>query len=194
MRSGLILAIALAAPATAYARDVVIFEQSSTTNFASAFSFLPGAGDYKFEVTGTVPPSTFNLLTAYTYHWDVFVAPPPRPHHEYIDGNDYDQTFVLDFSSGVAFFTVPKTTYYFFTAGNQYEAYGVAAGTLVYQEDKYEDPYFNLYAESSNGDAFDYSFKVTHLNALPEPGTWALMIMGFGAAGARLRHRKAKHA
>lgn len=28
-------------------------------------------------------------------------------------------------------------------------------------------------------------------NEIPEPGTWALMIMGFGAAGAMLRRRKA---
>lgn len=32
------------------------------------------------------------------------------------------------------------------------------------------------------------------MGAVPEPGAWALMILGFGAAGAQLRRRRTKHA
>jgi hypothetical protein len=33
-------------------------------------------------------------------------------------------------------------------------------------------------------------FSATFSGAIPEPGTWALMIMGFGGAGAMLRSRR----
>jgi hypothetical protein len=40
----------------------------------------------------------------------------------------------------------------------------------------------------SSQDAFEFDGLAG--NAVPEPGTWALMILGFGAAGAMLRRRK----
>ncbi|PZQ62569.1 MAG: hypothetical protein DI570_10265 [Phenylobacterium zucineum] len=39
------------------------------------------------------------------------------------------------------------------------------------------------------GDAWDASMFVADTAAVPEPGAWALMILGFGAAGAALRRR-----
>lgn len=47
---------------------------------------------------------------------------------------------------------------------------------------------------ANGGDGFNPSFLLVddfRMNAVPEPGTWALMIAGFGLAGAALRHRKA---
>jgi hypothetical protein len=37
--------------------------------------------------------------------------------------------------------------------------------------------------------SFNMAFSLTG-NAVPEPATWAMMIMGFGLAGATLRHRR----
>ncbi len=44
---------------------------------------------------------------------------------------------------------------------------------------------------TSTRDAFEFDGIGGNVAAIPEPGTWALMIMGFGGAGAMLRRRKA---
>lgn len=44
--------------------------------------------------------------------------------------------------------------------------------------------------ESRGADAFEFDGMGGNIAAIPEPGTWALMIMGFGGAGAMLRRRR----
>ncbi|MEK7549453.1 MAG: PEPxxWA-CTERM sorting domain-containing protein [Patescibacteria group bacterium] len=46
----------------------------------------------------------------------------------------------------------------------------------------------NLRVGFTNGDSSLYNFEATA--AVPEPATWALMLLGFGGAGAMLRRRK----
>jgi hypothetical protein len=47
----------------------------------------------------------------------------------------------------------------------------------------------NVFVESANGRFFGGSLTVDSPSAAPEPGAWALMILGFGGAGAALRRR-----
>lgn len=42
----------------------------------------------------------------------------------------------------------------------------------------------------SSQNAFEFDGLAGNVVAVPEPGTWALMIMGFGGAGAMIRRRK----
>ena len=44
---------------------------------------------------------------------------------------------------------------------------------------------------SSINDSFEFDGLAGTVGVVPEPGTWALMIMGFGGAGAMIRRRKA---
>jgi hypothetical protein len=40
----------------------------------------------------------------------------------------------------------------------------------------------------------DAAFRLAEIEAVPEPATWAMMLLGFGAAGAAIRHRRRKEA
>lgn len=180
----------LAGAGSAHAATV-IFQQSGAEAFVNVSSVsLPGPGTYRFEATSDVA-AFFTFTAGYEDHWDVFLAPPPRPHHENIEGNN--AALVVDeYANGLTAtweFTVPKTGRTFFGAPAHYADYGIAPGTPVYLEVRADDPYFSFFAEADtlDGTPIGYQFTVTQLTAVPEPGTWTMMIVGFGAAGAMLR-------
>ncbi len=183
------LAFAIVAAQPAAAGTTVVFDGNETTNWASLWKTLPGEGSYTFEFTASAPVS-YNLFTSYDYHWDVFVAPAPKPHNEYVEGNDNP---VEDYTSGLAssftyVFDVPTMWRSFFIADDMYEGYGIAPGTKMYREIKYLNPYFEFSAERPDGEDFSYNLKVSRfISVVPEPGTWAMMIIGFGAVGSAVR-------
>jgi hypothetical protein len=84
----------------------------------------------------------------------------------------------------VGFDATGGATYWFSPFSNQTDYYPVFAwsGSLG----------GNTYQEDSNGGAFvrTNNRAFTLSGSVPEPQTWALMIMGFGAAGAALRGRR----
>jgi hypothetical protein len=90
-----------------------------------------------------------------------------------VTSGTYDQTFdtLLAGTYNPAFVTANVTV-----AGAEAALFGgLAAGTT------YVNIHTNLFP---NGEIRGF------LSAIPEPGTWALMLLGFGLAGAALRHRK----
>jgi hypothetical protein len=76
----------------------------------------------------------------------------------------------LNFTSGVADLSFIKGDNASFSFSNVRPAYGITSGTL------------NNFSGSNLAGTF--------AGYVPEPGTWALMIMGFGGAGAMLRSRR----
>ncbi len=88
-----------------------------------------------------------------------------------------------------------------------YDQFGTAFGTgvnggLAYTVDSSGNNFFNFTTSnsqlitriefaSSTAIADIRQIRIDGIAAIPEPGTWALMIMGFGGAGAMLRRRKA---
>lgn len=191
-------AVCVLASAGSAQASTVIFQQAGTEIFANISDVsLPGPGRYRFEATSDVA-AFFTFTGGYEEHWDVFLAPPPRPHHENIEGNN-NPLVVDEYANGLTAaweFIVPKTGFTFFGAPAHYVAYGIAPGTPVYREDRAEAPYFGFFAEAMtlDGTPIDYRFTVTQLTAVPEPGTWAMMIVGFGAAGVMLRSSRRRQA
>ena len=192
--AGVLGGLALAVAAGPAGAGTVVLQQSGSTATLDLFHVaLPGAGTYQFDVSSSVPV-TFQFEAGYTYHWDVFVAPPPRPHDEFIEGNTADvfETGTVTALSTSFTFTVPQTAFTFFPAPQFYELFGVAEGTPLYREDKYEDPFFSLFVADNSpaSGAFDYGLTVTSVAPVPEPSVWAEMILGFVAAGLVVRSRR----
>jgi hypothetical protein len=78
---------------------------------------------------------------------------------------------------------------YFLVFQDDRNAYGIAGDT--------NNPYANgnVYANSGFGNfsGFDYAFRTyadDATGAVPEPATWAMMIMGFGLVGGAMRRRQ----
>lgn len=201
--AGALGGVILAMAAVSAKADVVVAQfNGSASNVDLSYKPLPGPGVYRFDLTTSLPV-IFVITGGYNYHWDAFVAPPPKPHHEYLEGNNSP---TLNGVGGIGAdvtwtFVVPETRYVFFPAPAYYDMYGVPEGTPVYQEHRYESPYFSLEAISDevvfDGDIpigyapFDYSFTVSRVTPVPEPAAWALMIVGFAAVGVAVRRRSA---
>lgn len=175
-----------ASPASA----AVIYQSSGVSTAFDAAGPLLGAGRYRFTLETSVPVlSNFQVL--YEEHWDVFVAPPPKPHSESLEGNS-DLLFATSgYNLGTQSawtFSVPDTKYVFFNSDQFYEVFfGIPVGTLLFEERKYESAIWEAYAEDPvNGGEFSYIFRIA---AVPEPTTWALLILGLGLTGMSLRRR-----
>jgi hypothetical protein len=173
--------------------DVTILQSSGTAAFVAHDNFaLPGAGKYKVSITSS-RKITMEATGGYEHHWDWFVAPPPKPHTDFIEGNNssfwdtkYGEYFSLDWT-----FVVPETQYTFFGAPAWVESmYGIPTGTPLYEEVRAENPYMRIVLADLGDVDFDYSILVTQITAVPEPATWAMMITGFGLTGLAIRRRR----
>lgn len=63
----------------------------------------------------------------------------------------------------------------------------VLAGTNDFQLSSTNGLYQFSYATAGGGFGFDFSPTVTQVSAVPEPSTWAMLLLGFFAAGGALR-------
>lgn len=191
-------AIACLSSASGAAAYQVVYTQGgrTTDSLMVSYASLGGPGTYKF-VAITSQPVNFYFEAGYKYHTDDFIAPAPRPHHENIRGHDspYSTGASLDGKGQSWTFIVPETTYSYFTADSWYEqAYGVPAGTLLYSETKWENPWFSLFYFPQTSEPVTYRFSVLRMTAVPEPATWAMMIIGFGVTGSMLRNTRRRAA
>jgi len=184
---------AVACAGTAGAATIIHQGSSSGPSLDIFYLGLSQSGRYKVDIT-TSKQSYIQADGNYEHNWDVYLAPAPQPQSEAIEGNEWD---VWEYSSATGtslswIFNVIPTTRDFYTAPDWYEiAYGVPNGTLVYEETRAENAFISLYAVAVDDSDIAYSYSITLLDgAVPEPATWAMMIIGFGATGALLRRRR----
>lgn len=183
---GVSLAIGLLS-GSAEAADFYFEEGTATTSYNTSIALTPGK--WNVEVWSS-EKSNLYATAGYRYHYDVFVGPPPKPHNEFLEGNTFNYFEDSSTQNGQKVLVqiyVPETQYTFYNASGKYQGQGVPEGTSVYLEVKYENPYASFYMRPQVTGTASYTFRVS---AAPEPGTWALMLLGFGAAGAMLRQRR----
>ncbi|PZQ62615.1 MAG: hypothetical protein DI570_09935, partial [Phenylobacterium zucineum] len=102
--------------------STVLLDKTGTHYGVFETAALPGPGKYRIDLktSGTV---WMELGAEWVNHWDVFLAPPPRAHGEYLDGNENDRSIykTLPAKSASLTFFIPETTRTFGPAGeNQY--------------------------------------------------------------------------
>jgi hypothetical protein len=189
------LSFSLATPTMA---DVVVYTQTGTSDSVSLMGFGldgPGTYDVHFESSDGV---SLHFNSYYNHHVDVFYAPPPRPHDQNLWGSNssISVSSVSTFDNEHVFtFVVPETNYTFFEKQPGSPFYNVLPtvpdGSLLYTEEKFENPYLNFLGSSALAEPFDYTLTITRRDApVPEPAAWALMILGFGAVGGAMRARR----
>ena len=181
-----LVAFPLAAAMISGPAAAAVFKSVGSDTSFSAWGSLPaGPGKYRFEMQSSIPVTT-QFMAGYQRHWDVFLAPPPKPHSEYIKGNDSE--FVFDETQAglksVWTIVIPHTEYYFFNSDEGYEGYGIPVGVPLYEQVKFEEGWFEVYAQAAEGAPFKYYFTIS---SIPEPATWAMMIIGFGMVGSSVR-------
>lgn len=185
------VAMALAFGGSASAK--LIFKETGASAHPSAYVNLPGAGIYQFIVTLDAPADIY-MNAGYESHWDIFRVPSPRPHEENLTGNE---NFVERSASGrgttlVFDFVVPHLQRTYFKATNN-NGYNVTPGTPLFREERYLDPYVFFGTDDQwNSLSHQYTFKIYDLSPVPEPTTWAMLIVGFGLAGGGLRGARAR--
>lgn len=178
-----------------YAADLVSF---SNANVICDFDSACAAG-FSFAFTGGAPPGTgvFNGSAP-----GITAAPPG-------DGTDYasvlgpDGAATLTLGSpvnGISFFMGSPDTYNsvsFFSGGSLVQSFlGSAFTSPPANGDQSlgERISFNFNGASIDTVVFNStqnSFEFDRVGtAVPEPSSWALMIIGFGSAGALLRRRR----
>lgn len=173
----------------ASAATIIVNTSGSGLLASVPYQALPGAGTYRIETTSSIPV-LWTIEVGYEDHWDIYRAPPPRPHEEFIDGNSSPVWMSGDYegTSGSTDFVIPALWRSDnFTSEFYEQVFGLPPGTLLYEERFSDSPYFRVYGESEFTEEFEYTIKVTLISSIPEPATWAMMIVGFGLAGAGLR-------
>jgi len=150
----------------------VVNQDGSTVTFTSNQTITGGGGGGEATISGSMSDLTVNFAKS----WDKLT---------FAFANDTDFTFNM-WVNGVELFQ---------SAGNC---------SVICSAKKNADNHFTLTGAGIQNVSFTFDpsidiakqFRVEGVSAVPEPATWALMILGFGAIGGtmRVRNRKLRYA
>ena len=110
-----------------------------------------------------------------------------------VPGQTYDISFWLSNNS-----LDPLLSFDFLWGGTTRLSLGAGSGTFPYSLESFNliatDTSTQIFFEYRNDTGYwlldDVSVQATNTNSVPEPATWTLMLLGFGAVGFALRGRR----
>jgi hypothetical protein len=203
-----LLAILLAATATPSSAAVEILFNNPTGNLGSTETYTSGAMTIDaagYSANGT-PSDLWGKNDATADEKGLGMADDPQNDHEIFGPGsafvELDVTQILALASGMSFFMGSTTD------GEQWSVYGSDAagtlGTLLFSGNDQltwheltgwgDWDYYQWTADGTIGSRVTAGNVllggVSITESVPEPGTWAMMLLGFGAAGFALRRRK----
>jgi len=200
--AALLCVSALAAASSA--SSTVIYDQNLPLNSSGAFDgigVLPVPGDgrtiqLQLDWTNATLDQAFIMYESYTryQYWEGegLGNPPPYQTNERTDSREcntyYGNCWNVTGNRAVALIQFPRD--YQFPCENK--AYGTYC-YIDYDWSTFNVAYVKLTADGS-GNAPTARLRIFEFAPAPEPSTWALMILGFGAAGTALRRRAALEA
>ncbi|WP_375404086.1 PEPxxWA-CTERM sorting domain-containing protein [uncultured Sphingomonas sp.] len=172
--------VAFAAPAAA---ERVIINVGADLS-ASPFTFSVMGGSFTLGATG----DPFNVLTVQTGAPGEVSSFFGEPSSSFVDRGPV--IYGPDFGMFAAY---PTSTVVRFTNGDNFLGFRTTVSGLNYYG----------YAYTTNARLNSYGFETVAgrevtatveqaVAAVPEPGTWALMVLGFGAVGYAMRRRRAR--
>lgn len=126
-------------------------------------------GSYALDIA-FLSPAAGSYEVEGEYRYNIF----EKPSNEYIYGNE--EPF---YGASGDFLDTRRLTVRIEALGSGIIDYG--SEYEIYSNSSW----LNLYLDSDYGTEYTYSFR-----AVPEPTTWAMMVLGFGLAGAGLRRRR----
>ena len=192
--AGALTAAALAAPA-ANAADVLTGAtvtgptgtvwDTTANGFYALFLQTPGLGDFLNPNDEAINFSTSNGQNRFLLAGD-----------GYLPGTNQDSdpfyNILLTFASGGTLSGTYTPTTNTFVGGSSYTLDGLTYTLEEFSFRRTLGDAVSQYVATPGGDGNDYSgnFRISALAAgVPEPATWALMILGFGAVGGAMRRR-----
>lgn len=165
----------LSSPAQAALNFSYLFSPGNTFSAVLNGSFLPGTQTFSISNIDSISvngnPYHYDSVTVYSN--DAFINPTATPRIK-LDGTLLDFNIVATSGS--------HTDVAAFSVGNQYSTAVLGGNSLAAGTSGFS-------GTGSLGAFVPANFSAAVSNA-PEPGTWALMILGFGLAGAALRHQR----
>ena len=153
----------------AHAAVTLLHEESGTSSGplweSTSNVLLPGGGTYRVELTSSIPAyMEVDVYNYYHYHFG-------WKKNDYEWRNRYDGNGIL----------------------NVVARFRVIGGALPFDENidccvdhGFAAPSANISTYDFSNEPFSYSYRIF---SVPEPATWVLLILGFGAIGAAMRRR-----
>jgi PEP-CTERM motif len=193
-------AVALTFPSAANAAFTVTFANNLAIPALNDFqSALAALGQTRFTTSGTISLSnaanvTFEYLGSESGFTDRFAAGTVSGFEN--NANNFSSPVMLgtgSFGAGV-FAPVFTTSGSALSSIPGMDSFGILLGTLTAGGGSFSSNVlyfaFDDQINSVDDDHDDFIVRATINSAVPEPSTWAMMLLGFGAVGYSLRSRR----